>query len=93
MWDHGTIAGRVLCNGTAKTMYTYPVQIAVGEKTSTTGDRGPAALPATLLGVFQRRSIDAGLLQRSGALLLGVQLGLGLQTHCEALAIVATGVG
>jgi hypothetical protein len=51
-------------------MNTYSIEVAVREETSTTGDGGPAALPAALLRVLQGREVETGLLQRSRALLL-----------------------
>jgi hypothetical protein len=49
---------------------TYPVQIAIGEKTSTTGDDGPAALPATPALVLQRRRIEVALLHWASTFLI-----------------------
>lgn len=33
--------------------YTYPIEVAIGEKTSTTSDGWPGTLPATFRGLFQ----------------------------------------
>lgn len=64
-------------------MYTYPVQIAITEETGTTCDGGPAALPATLSQILQRRQVHGGGLRRGSQLLLRGLLRVGLQAHFD----------
>lgn len=62
-------------------MYTYPIQVAVTEETGTTCDGGPAALPATLSQILQRRQVHGAALWRHGHLLLRNLFRVGLQAH------------